>query len=151
MSNVGAQITGYMTLNKSSDLPEALKQKLLSAPEGQEARFQKKLYDLSVLSPELQALVLEEVATLKAAKEELPPKEKAGFNTGEVLLNGRCYLGGMKNGEPVKDKNGKEHKHSITSRIAFSVQGIERVLVDAKVAPKALEAETLEALVAALL
>lgn len=151
MSKVSAQVTGYMTMNKSSELKSETKRNLLSAPEGKEARFQKKLYDISALPEELQALVLEAVETLKEQREELPPKEKAAFNTGEVVLHGRMKESGMKDGVPQKDLNGKERKHSLTSQIAFRVHGIERVLVDVKAAKESSEKETLEALAAALL
>lgn len=151
MSKVSAQVTGYMTMNKSSELKQETKRNLLSAPDGKEARFQKKLYDISVLGEELQALVLEAVETLKEEKEALPPKEKAAFNTGEVTIHGRMRESGMKDGLPQKDSNGKERKHSLTSQIAFKVYGIERILVDAKAAKESSESETLEALAAALL
>lgn len=149
--NVSAQITGWMTLNKSSELSSEMKQKLLSAPEGQEARFQKRLVDLDVLPEDLQAAVLEVLESRKAEREALPPKEKGAYNTGEVLIHGRIKEGGFKNGEAQKDANGKERKHSLTAQVAFKVNGIERVLTDAKVASAKTDKEVYEALAASLL
>ena len=111
--NIEAQVTGFMTVEKSNKLPLSVKTKVVQAPAGHVRKFQKLLVDPEKLPAELREQVL-----AVALENE----------SGRVMLSGRAYVGGCdKSGKPVSDR-----KQSLTCRIAFKVNNLQSVLETAK-------------------
>lgn len=133
-----AQITGFMTVAKTSGLPMETKQKILSVSDGQERRFRKVLLDKDAL--------------LAVLDEETAAKVLAALNDHddlELALDGRAYIGGMKDGKPAQGRDGKDRNQSLTCRVAFKVSGLESYVTASK-AEKVDDAEAANDLAAAL-
>lgn len=132
------QVTGFMTISGSDKLPAETKAKVVSVGEGKVRKFRKDLIDASVLE------LLSE-----GARKELEALLSTDDNLS-VTIEGKAYIGGMKDGKPAQGRDGKDRKQSLTCRVAFKVHGLANYVTEGKKEKEA-DADTLSEMESMLL